>query len=82
MSLYQCYDNKFEYIIKCHGITKDPITKEYMLIMKYANGGNLHDYLQENFTKITWKKKLYILWRISDGYILYNNTLIIIILMN
>ncbi|CAB5189609.1 unnamed protein product [Rhizophagus irregularis] len=66
-SLYQCYDDKFEYIIKCHGITKNPITREFMFIMKYANGGNLHDYLRENFTKITWKKKLYILWRISDG---------------
>ncbi|POG81705.1 kinase-like domain-containing protein [Rhizophagus irregularis DAOM 181602=DAOM 197198] len=66
-SLYQCYDSKFEYIIKCHGITKDPITKEYMFIMKYANGGDLHNYLQENFAEITWKKKLHILWRISDG---------------
>ncbi|EXX57402.1 Bck1p [Rhizophagus irregularis DAOM 197198w] len=35
--------------------------------MKYANGGDLHNYLQENFTEITWKKKLHILWRISDG---------------
>ncbi|PKY28332.1 hypothetical protein RhiirB3_444440, partial [Rhizophagus irregularis] len=59
-SLYQCYDNKFECIIKCHGITKDPITKELMFIMKYANGGDLHNYLQENFAEITWKKKLHI----------------------
>ncbi|GET01625.1 kinase-like domain-containing protein [Rhizophagus clarus] len=66
-SLYQCYDDKFEYIIKCHGITKNPMTEEFMFIMKYANGGDLHNYLQENFTRITWKKKLYILWRISDG---------------
>ena len=40
-----------------------------MLIMKYANGGDLHNYLQINFTNITWEKKLYILWRISDGYL-------------
>ncbi|UZO20051.1 uncharacterized protein OCT59_011312 [Rhizophagus irregularis] len=66
-SLYQCYDNKFEYIIKCHGITKNPTTNKFMFIMKYANGGDLHNYLQENFTKITWKKKMHILWRISDG---------------
>ncbi|RGB28694.1 kinase-like domain-containing protein [Rhizophagus diaphanus] len=66
-SLYQCYDSKFEHIIKCHGVTKDPITKEFMFIMKYANGGDLHNYLQKNFAEITWKKKLHILWRISDG---------------
>jgi hypothetical protein len=43
-----------------------------MFIMKYVNGGNLYNYLQGNFTKITWKKKLYILWRISDGYLLFS----------
>ena len=57
-----------------------------MFIMKYANGGDLHNYLQKNFTEITWKKKLHILWRISDGYIYhiisYNNTLIINELIN
>ena len=69
MSLYKCYDDKFEYIIKCHGITKDPITKELIFVMKYANGGDLHNHLQNHFTNITWRKKLYILWRISDGYL-------------
>jgi hypothetical protein len=38
-----------------------------MLIMKYASGGNLHDYLQKNFKNITWNEKLYILWQISAG---------------
>ena len=51
-----------------------------MFIMKYANGGSLHNYLQKNLTEITWKKKLHILCQISDGYILmynfYNNTVI------
>ncbi|POG73310.1 kinase-like domain-containing protein, partial [Rhizophagus irregularis DAOM 181602=DAOM 197198] len=40
---------------------------DYMLIMKYASGGNLHDYLQKNFKEVTWNKKLYILWQISAG---------------
>ncbi|PKC57586.1 kinase-like protein [Rhizophagus irregularis] len=65
--LYKCYDRKFEYIIKCHGVTRNLMTKEFMFIMKYANGGDLHNYLQKHFTKITWKDKLHILWRISDG---------------
>ena len=45
-----------------------------MLVMQYASGGNLHNYLQENFTKsITWnKEKLEILWQISEGYLYYN----------
>ena len=60
------------YIIKCYGITKDPETKEFMLIMEYANGGNLHNYLQKNFRKIAWKHKLTILRNIQKGiYINY-----------
>ena len=40
-----------------------------MIIMEYANGGDLHHYLQKNFTNITWNAKLYILWKISEGYL-------------
>jgi len=37
--------------------------------MQYASEGDLHKYLQKNFTEITWnKQKLYILWQISEGY--------------
>ena len=57
------------FIIKCYGITQDPETKEFMLIMEYANGGNLHNYLQKNFRNITWEKKLRILLTISEGYL-------------
>ncbi|GBB87124.1 hypothetical protein RclHR1_13580004 [Rhizophagus clarus] len=53
--------------VKCHGITKNPLTNEFMFIMKFANGGNLCNYLHDNFKNITWNEKLYILWRISDG---------------
>ncbi|POG74446.1 kinase-like domain-containing protein [Rhizophagus irregularis DAOM 181602=DAOM 197198] len=35
--------------------------------MEYANGGNLHNYLQNNFVNITWKKKSYILEEIISG---------------
>ena len=41
-----------------------------MLVMQYASGGNLHNYLQENFTKFAWnKEKLENLWQISEGYL-------------
>ncbi|RGB37358.1 kinase-like domain-containing protein [Rhizophagus diaphanus] len=54
-------------INKCYGITKDPITEEYMLVLQYADGGNLHEYLKNNFSNITWKEKLNILHQISMG---------------
>ena len=58
-------------IIECYGIVQDPLTKECMIIMSYANGGDLHKYLQKNFINITWKTKLCILWSISLGYLYF-----------
>jgi hypothetical protein len=55
-------------LLKYYGITQDPKSKDYMLVMEYANGKNLHNYLRENFTNITWYKKINILWKISEGY--------------
>ncbi|RIA88287.1 kinase-like domain-containing protein [Glomus cerebriforme] len=43
-----------------------------MLVMQYASKGDLHRYLQKDFTNITWnKQKLLMLWQISEGYIFY-----------
>ena len=47
--------------------------------MQYASGGDLHNWIQKNFTEITWnKQKLSILWQISKGYILIKYLFIII----
>jgi hypothetical protein len=41
-----------------------------MLVMQYASEGDLHNWLQKNFTEIRWnKEKLIILWQISEGYL-------------
>ncbi|PKY33961.1 kinase-like protein [Rhizophagus irregularis] len=37
-SLYQCNDNNYYCVIGCYGITQDPITIEYILILNYAEG--------------------------------------------
>ncbi len=42
-----------------------------MLVMGYASGGDLYNYLQKNFTKLKWNTKLEILWQILDGYIFF-----------
>ncbi|RGB40224.1 kinase-like domain-containing protein, partial [Rhizophagus diaphanus] len=54
-------------IINFHGFTKDPNTSKYMVVMDYANKGNL----RENLTIIVennWKQKLYsMLYEIISG---------------
>jgi len=42
-----------------YGVTQDPETKEYMIVMQYANNGSLLSYLDQNINKLTWRDKLY-----------------------
>ncbi|CAB4428158.1 unnamed protein product [Rhizophagus irregularis] len=41
-----------------YGITKDPETEEFMMILELANNGNLRTYLSGDFNKILWKDKI------------------------
>ncbi|CAB4428577.1 unnamed protein product [Rhizophagus irregularis] len=54
-------------VIMCYGVTMDPATNDYMLVMQYANGGNLHNYLQIHFSDITWREKIWIIINILYG---------------
>src|SRR5581483_8826233 len=54
-------------IIQCYGITKDPGTNNFIMVMKYADDGSLRQDLNKNFISMSWWKKLYILYNISDG---------------
>lgn len=54
------------FIIRCYGITQDPDTKNYMLVMDYAQSGNLHDYLK-NCKSIDFRKKFQIIYQIIKG---------------
>src|SRR5207247_300600 len=41
-----------------YGVTQDPETNEYIIVMQYANNGSLLSYLDQNINKLTWKMKL------------------------
>ncbi|RHZ86173.1 hypothetical protein Glove_54g21 [Diversispora epigaea] len=51
--------------ITFYGVTQDPETNSYMMVLDYANDGNLREYLKINFNNINWKKKLDNLYRLS-----------------
>src|SRR5438128_1277618 len=44
--------------LQIHGITQLPETEEYMIVMQYANDGNLLSYLNRNINRLTWKMKV------------------------
>ncbi|CAB4418825.1 unnamed protein product, partial [Rhizophagus irregularis] len=55
----------------------DPKTNEYLLIMQYANGGDLQNYLKNNFKNLTWNDKKKLAFQIADGlnYLHHENIL-------
>ncbi|RHZ44050.1 hypothetical protein Glove_768g6 [Diversispora epigaea] len=44
--------------IRFYGITQDPETHSYMMVLEYAKDGNLREYLKINFNNINWLQKL------------------------
>src|ERR1700722_18748784 len=54
-------------IIQCYGITKDPETNSFIMVMQYAKDGSLRQKLNENFNSMDWKSKFYILRDIALG---------------
>jgi serine/threonine protein kinase len=38
-----------------------------LLILRYADGGNLRNYLKQNFTTLTWDNKIKLAYQITEG---------------
>ncbi|CAI2187298.1 10393_t:CDS:2, partial [Funneliformis geosporum] len=53
------------YLAKCY--QNDPNTNEYLLIMQYANCGDLQNYLKNNFNNLTWNNKKALAFQIPNG---------------
>ncbi|CAB4438762.1 unnamed protein product [Rhizophagus irregularis] len=61
-------------IIRFYGITKSDSgmvkniinpTKNYLLVIEYADGGTLRDYLKNNFRKLTWDDKYSLAYQLA-----------------
>src|SRR5581483_9676403 len=54
-------------VIRLYGITQDPNTKNYMMILDYANDGSLRNYLDKSYNKLSWRGKIFCLYKIASG---------------
>ena len=59
--------------VRFYGITQDPATRKYMMVLEYAKDGNLREYLKINFNNINWEQKLYNLWILSESFMKFMN---------
>ncbi|RIA78980.1 kinase-like domain-containing protein, partial [Glomus cerebriforme] len=54
-------------LIQFYGITKDPKTENFMLVLEYADNGSIKDYIKSNYLNLKWKDKLNILYCTSKN---------------
>ena len=54
-------------VVTCYGITQDPKTNRFMMIMYYARDGSLRQYLNNRFNSMNWRDKLHNLHQIARG---------------
>ncbi|RHZ46355.1 hypothetical protein Glove_624g49 [Diversispora epigaea] len=50
--------NNHDNIIDVYGISIDPLTETYYMVLQYAKDGNLRTYLRNNFTILDWETKI------------------------
>ncbi|KAG9295258.1 hypothetical protein G9A89_015745 [Geosiphon pyriformis] len=56
-----------KYILECYGITKDITTDEYVMVLPFAEHGDLRAFLKLNKDILTWDMFLRILFQIAGG---------------
>ncbi|RHZ85385.1 hypothetical protein Glove_66g77 [Diversispora epigaea] len=57
---FKTYTGSVEYTsIRFYGITQDPETHSYVMVLEYAKDGNLREYIKINFNNINWLQKLF-----------------------
>ncbi|UZO06216.1 uncharacterized protein OCT59_026547 [Rhizophagus irregularis] len=61
--------NYNENIIRIYGLSQEPNTKDYIIVLGYARGGNLYYQLNKNYDKFNWTHKLDLTLNIITGLI-------------
>ncbi|CAG8551003.1 3153_t:CDS:2, partial [Racocetra fulgida] len=54
-------------LIRCYGISRDPVSKNYIIVLYYAHKGNLRSYLDQHYGELSWIQKLKILKQVAIG---------------
>ncbi|RIB07065.1 kinase-like domain-containing protein [Gigaspora rosea] len=69
IAYHQQFDhhNYVIYIMQCYGISRDPTTGNYLMVMRYFEDGNLRQYLDSNYGQISLNDKLGLLYSMANG---------------
>src|SRR5688572_29106941 len=59
--------NIFNNIIKIYGISRNPDTGDYIIVLQYAEGGNFENWLNRNHEHFNWRSRVGTLFNIING---------------
>ncbi|CAB4422071.1 unnamed protein product [Rhizophagus irregularis] len=59
--------NKRSNILNIYGISQNPDTKEYIMVLQYAREGNFNHWMNKNYEYFNWRDKLSALLNIING---------------
>lgn len=63
-------------LINCFGMTKHPISKDFMLILRIALDGDLNNFLKNN-SKLTWLDRYSLLFNVASAIeVIHNNNMV------
>ncbi|CAI2163985.1 1196_t:CDS:2 [Funneliformis geosporum] len=62
-----CQNSPLSTIIRFYGISKNPNTGNFIMVLEYAEDGSLRESLDRSFQGLTWKKKLEMMKTIVDN---------------
>ncbi|RUO95987.1 kinase-like domain-containing protein [Jimgerdemannia flammicorona] len=56
-----------DFVARCYGVSRDPKTNSYILVLKYVEQGSLADYLKKNEGRLTWADRLRLAYQITEA---------------
>src|SRR6266498_2980336 len=65
--MHQCTGEKITHIISIYGISQNPHTKEYIMVMEYMDKGDMRHYLRKHSADLDWNRRLRIVLEIATG---------------
>ena len=66
MTLSFTLDNTSTFLVKCYGLTKDPTTQDYMLVLNHYQT-DLRHFLKDNYQSLTLLQKYCIIYDITNS---------------
>ncbi|RGB39973.1 kinase-like domain-containing protein, partial [Rhizophagus diaphanus] len=57
----------FENVLSIYGISQNPDTKNYVMVLDYAEGGNLYNWVNKYYNKLDWSYNIKALISIIEG---------------